>query len=133
LIAAWFSSSGTFGTTASVPGRTTVTNSGSAVAYPVIRLTMGTAILYWIKNATTGQALYFNALPGALFGTVTIDLRPGRKTVTSGLGANLIGYLLPSSDFDAWCLAPGDNTIEVFQYGGGTADFRWRPEYWSVD
>jgi len=132
LTMAWLSTAGTFAASLSAPGSQTVTNSGSSMAYPIITIA-STALIYWIKNLTTGHTLKFNGLSGAINGTITIDFRPARKTVRNGLGTNLIGSVVTGSDLATFCLAPGDNVIKVYVSGTVTGSMRWRPQFWSAD
>lgn len=114
------------------PSPTTITNEGSSQAYPVITI-QTTGLVYSLENVTTGQALTFNNLNGAVTGQITIDLRPGRKTVTGGYGANLISTVLAGSDLATFALAPGDNVVRLFASGTTTAQMRWRSQFWSAD
>lgn len=105
------------------PGQTTVTNLGTYDAFPVITVT-GPGTLQWIENQTTGKRLildmYLNAGE-----TVTIDLTPGVKTITSNWRGNMLPYggLLTMSDLGTFSLAPdpvaasGNNTIDVLMTG----------------
>lgn len=118
----------------------TVTNNGSAPVYPTITVTRsgGTvARVEYIQNVATGQALYLNysLLDGE---TLTIDLAPGDKSITSSYYGDVIGRaLLPSSDFSAWRLDPGANGVSLYVYQTGsptvTARCIFKPTYWSVD
>lgn len=117
-----------------LPGLTTVTNSGSAAAYPVIRFDdPDGGVLYSLSNLTTGQAIRFNRVsqyPGEI---VILDLRPGRKSFKS-TSRDLLSFVLPGSDLDTFCLAPGTNIIQVFgTQSVTTASMYWRARYWSAD
>lgn len=128
------------GTATASEAGTTVTNSGTAPVYPVITITRaaGTeARIIYLKNQTTGHVLYFNyaLLDGE---TLTIDLTPGAKSITSDYFGNVIGRaLLPNSDFSTWCLQPGANTVcpYVYQAGGPTvtAEMTFTAASWSAD
>jgi hypothetical protein len=126
--------------TAYGPGETTVTNGGTAPAYPVITIARAggtTARLEHLTNITTGKALLFNySLQDGE--TLTITLRPGAKAITSSLYGNVIGRaLLPNSDFAEWCLQPGANVIGLFLYEAGsptvTATCMFTAPHWGVD
>lgn len=125
---------GTFGTTLIAESITSVTNAGSASAYPVIKLVITqNCTLYSITNLTTGQVLRFNGtlLAGEI---VTIDLRANRsKTVRSNY-RDLIGLLLSASDFSTFALAPGANRIALYcTDGSATAYLYWRNRYETAD
>ncbi|MBI2934667.1 MAG: phage tail family protein [Chloroflexi bacterium] len=126
--------------TASGSALTTITNSGSTVAYPklIIKRTGGTSgTLEYLKNETTGKTIWFNyaLLDGE---TLTIDFTPGNKTMTSSIFGNVIGRaLLPGSDFSTWALQPGSNSVSLFVADAGTpsivATMEWIDLYWSPD
>lgn len=117
-----------------VPGLTTVTNSGSAPAYPVIRFDGAQAgYIYSLVNLTTKQALRFNLLTKYANEIVTLDLRWQRKTIRS-TSRDLLSFVLPGSDLDTFSLAPGANRLQLFSSAGiTTASAYWRPRYWSAD
>lgn len=99
-------------------GNTTVTNSGTSDAFPVIVIAYdaaasGVAALYSIRNLTTNQVISFNllVLPGE---TLTLDLTPGRKTFTSNLRGDLSGTILPGGNLSTFRLIFGDNQINIF-------------------
>jgi WD40 repeat protein len=114
--------------TATVAGVTTVTNNGSADAFPRITVS-GPGRLYNITNWTTGESLYFDLtlIDGE---TLTIDLSPGVKAVMSDWRGNLLRTLLPGSRLASWHLAPGENVVGVF--GGGSASMVWWERWWGV-
>lgn len=125
------------GDTIDVGGVTTVTNDGSAKAYPVLYFKSdGAARLTNVVNITTGRRLYFdyNLAPEE---ELTVDLRPGsRKMVSSVFGSQW--KILPGSDVSDFYLRPGDNEILAFVEDDGTsptvvATIRWRHTDWSVD
>lgn len=125
-----FASSGT----AAIPGIVTVTNTGTAPAYPVIELT-GVANLLTLENMTTGQSIRFSSAFVYPSETVRLDLRPGAKTFKSVTnGRDLMPTVLPTSDFSTFALAPGANRISLYvQAFGSTGSIRYRPRYWSSD
>ena len=112
-------------------GTTSVTNAGTARAYPVITLT-GPGALYYVINWTTNQWLYFDLtlLQGEI---LTIDLRPGIKTITSSFRGNCLPFLVSGNLID-WHLAPGANDIGVWiDDATADADISFLPRYWSSD
>ena len=125
--------------TASAAGLATVSNNGSATSYPriVISRTIGTtATLEFIRNETTGRILLIerDILDGE---TLTIDLTPGVKTATSNFSGNIIGSILPNTDFATFSLIPGDNVITCYVSVTGAptivAYMVWRNTHWSTD
>lgn len=122
---------GQFYGTWTAAGTTSVTNAGTARAYPVITLA-GPGALYYIINWTTDQRLYFDLtlLEGE---TLTIDLRPGIKTITSNFRGNCLPFLVSGNLID-WYLAPGTNDIGVWiDDATADADISFEPRYWSAD
>ncbi len=114
-------------------------NPGTAETYPVVTIQRsgGTSLaLSSIINHTTGDALYFNynLADGE---TLTIDLKPGHKTVTSNLYGNQISKLLGNSQFATFRFLPGSNNLAVLAVPGGsptvTARVRSRVRHWSAD
>jgi hypothetical protein len=124
---------------ASWGGKVTVTNPGSREAFPliVINRSGGTsATLRHITNETANQKMQFNYLI-ADGETLTLDLTPGAKSITSSVFGNVVDELLPRSDFADFRLLPGANEITVWveEVGGPTVTsyVLWRAPYWSVD
>jgi hypothetical protein len=117
----------------------TITNNGTVTAYPVLsfKRSGGTsATMVWIKNQTTGSTIYldYSLLDGE---TVTIDFRPGNRTVKSDFFDKRWNAIMRSSDFTEFNLLPGDNVIEVFINEAGsptiTALMWWDITHWSAD
>jgi hypothetical protein len=103
-------------------GITTVTNGGSARAYPkfVFKRSGGTsAVVYWLKNETTGATIHLNysLLNGE---TLTIDLSQDNRSVVSSVFGNVIGRaILRGSDLADFYLLPGSNSISTFVLTAG--------------
>lgn len=129
----------TSGTGLNTAGLTTVTNSGTGMAYPriVIRGTSsgGLTTVWTLRNTTTGGALYFNNLTLNGVETLTIDLDPQRLTVTSDARGMLPDALLPGSTPLQMALRPGTNTISLYLNNTSffTSTMTWTPTYLSVD
>lgn len=125
--------------TAAASSLNTVTNTGTAISYPVIyvsRLGGTEGTLKYIKNETTGATLYFSyALRDGE--TLTIDCRPGYRTITSNVAGNVVGRsLLSGSDFAGFYLLPGSNNISVFATKTGstiTSYMTWPITHHSID
>ena len=120
--------------TATTSGITTVTNSGTTEAYPIITLigpSSASCVLQWIENQSTGQRLYFNLTVQA-GETITYDVFAG--TLVSDWRGLI--YDQPLSGSDDFVLLPGANTVAAFITGtttGVTLQARWTPRHWSVD
>lgn len=101
---------GTFAGTAVAPGRTTVSNPGSAEAFPVVRIS-GPGNVRALLNLTTDQEILFDGLVLAAGEILTVDLRAGRKHLSSSFRGDCASYVVAGSDVAAFALAPGDNVI----------------------
>ncbi|HEX6293377.1 MAG TPA: hypothetical protein VFZ66_29620 [Herpetosiphonaceae bacterium] len=112
-----------------------INNPGSATAYPVVTVRNTTAFqirVYELANTTTGDAIYFNLVlvPGE---TLTIDLRPGSRGITSSVRGNVISSVLPGSRYATWRLQPGINNVAFFAEPGPEVTLVYRPRAWSAD
>jgi hypothetical protein len=109
--------------TCKVSYKNTITNNGTARAYPKIVLQRSgglTGRVEYIKNETTGAVLWldYSMLDGE---KLTIELGLGKRGITSSYFGNVIGRaLLRNSDFADFYLLPGTNEISVFAYAVGT-------------
>lgn len=115
---------------------TTVTNSGSAPAYP--RLTMtGPGRFYQIKNYITGDGVYFDSLTLLSGEVAVLDFAPGNISFSSNFRPNLLSAILPGSNLTTFRLLPGVNYISVYAYGGTSsataADLSWKPVSDGID
>jgi hypothetical protein len=116
----------------------TVTNAGTASAWPVLTVTapVNAAALirmHQMVNLTSGEHLYFNLVlqPGEI---LTVDLRPDQKTVTSSFRGNVLGALVPGSTLATWRLVPGDNLVSLFvDNDTASATLTWYERHWSID
>ena len=126
-----FSTSGS----AETAGDDTITNAGTAKTYPIITVT-GPGLLRQIVNTTTGKGLYFNNLTLLAGEVITMDLRPGRISMTSTFRGSVLGYVLPGSSYD-FPLMPGSNRIATFIDGTTTAataaTMQWVENYHGID
>lgn len=118
--------------TASSAAITTVTNSGSAAAYPVLTM-QGAGRVYQLVNWSTGEAIAFDLvlLDGE---TITLDLRPHRKTITSSFRGNLLRTVVPGSSLATWRLLPGENRVALLvDDPNASATLAWYERHWSLD
>lgn len=114
---------------AQVPVIATITNNGSSMAYPIFRVP-SSGLFYSLENHTTGQRIDFNISNSA--NELTIDLRPGRRSIYSPFKSE-IASVLPGSNWSAWGLAPGDNLVSLFTGVNVTTGVSWRQRSWSAD
>ena len=96
-------------TSSAVFSEATIDNVGSTIAWPVWEV-IGPGSALVLDNLTTGERLSLDVTLAGGEG-VTIDTRPGRKSVTGYAGANLFGSL--SADSSLWALASGNNTVRI--------------------
>jgi len=130
---------GASGVTLTVAGDTTITNDGTASAYPklIIKRDGGTsATLVHLRNETSGKILYLN-YPLNDGEQLTIDLTPTEKTIISSLYGPRMDAILPNSDFGSFKLLPGDNNITCLVNVAGDPTIicylLWKDTYKSYD
>ena len=92
----------------------TVTVDGSVDTWPVWTIS-GPGSGIRLSNLTTGKFLYFTTLTLTAGQTITIDTRPGAKTVLLDDGTNLFGQLFVYSSL--WPLVRGVNQISLEMAG----------------
>lgn len=126
--------------TATIAGRTTVTNGGTAKVSPTITI-LGpttanvTATLQWIENQSTGARLYFN-MPINTDEVITIDTRSGSVGIFSNFRGEITDNPLPPGGLSLFDLLPGANTIAAFMTGtttGAEVIMHWDVKHLSVD
>ena len=125
---------GHYGTgAAEAADKTTVSNIGSASAYPIATF-VGPGTLVWLENHTSDDVLYFD-LEAQDGEEIEIDFRPQKKSIRS----NWRSFALQprrGSDFGTFRLLPGSNDIIAYITGGtGSTLFhlRWQVTHWSYD
>ena len=114
-------------------------NTGTENAYPVLNVkrTGGTsATLKTLRNETSGYELYFDySLRDGE--TLTVDLDPKAKNVTSSYYGRRLDAVLANSDMGQWRLRPGQNKVSCFVDTAGsptvTAWLEWRDAYNGLD
>jgi len=102
-----------------------VVNAGDVVAWPVWTIT-GPATTLKILNRTSGLKIVLAAAIGA-GQTVTIDTRPGVKSVADSAGANRFASLTSTSRL--WPFVAGPNIVEISFTGQSddtAVDLSWR-------
>jgi hypothetical protein len=116
----------------------TVTNSGSASAYPIIHIKRaedGTgAIVEWLKSETTKDTLWlnYNLQKGE---ELIINLTPGERSIKSSFFGDVWRAVLRSSDLSSFRLLPDTNYISAYvNYDGTiTAWLEFPITHWSAD
>lgn len=117
----------------------TMTNTGSAKAYPVIKIKRSGGTQLWLKylkNETTGAVLYFNyyLLDGE---TLTIDLRPGKRMIESDFFGTVWNALERGSELAKFYLQKGSNEVMAWATPAGsptvTATMEWAVQHWAAD
>ena len=108
--------------TATYSNTTTVTNNGTEPSPPIFyfKRTGGTsAKLVHIENTTTRKKVIFNysLLNGE---EIKIDLRPGRKRITSSIKGRGSNTLNVGSDFSDFVMIPGSNVLAVMMVNVGS-------------
>jgi|GEM_PF-6856581 len=124
------------GGTATGPGVTTITNTGTAKSYPTLIIkgpSSGTSRIYSLVNATTGRSIYLNLTMSA-GETVTMVFQPDNLSFTSDFQGNIAGTILGGSNEADFFLQPGANSIAFLAASSSvTATLTWRPAYASLD
>lgn len=101
-----------------VIANTTITNGGDIAAWPVWTITgPGTGTIL-VANDTLGQQIALTQPLGST-DVLTIDTRPGIKSVRLASGVNAFSLLTPTSTL--WPLAPGPNAVRVIVSGASVA------------
>lgn len=117
----------------------TIDNAGTARAYPIVRIQRtggdGARIKYLSNLSIDGAELFFSyALADGE--TLTIDFRPGKRSVVSSFSGSVAG-VLPNSDLTGFYLKPGENRISVFVDPDNSptvsASIRWTPQFAGAD
>ena len=113
----------------------TTPNTPTATSYPVIKIT-GPGQIWQIKNYTTGKAIYFNDLTLLAGEVITLDLRPGKISITSTFRGSILPYVLPGSSYD-FPLLPGSNNVSAYLFGSTSAAsgivMTWKDNYHGID
>lgn len=87
-----------------------VINDGDVLTWPTWTIT-GPGNNPVLRNLTTGKRIDLTGVSLAAGESINVDTRPGRKTVSSGVGANLYGSMTTTSSL--WPLVKGTNTIRL--------------------
>lgn len=124
---------GTGSADAVTAGHATVTNNGSADAYPTIVLTATALVdLNSLTNATTGAALYFSTTMST-GEVITLTLRPDAISMISSIRpGSILGDILPGSNISDWSLQPGANVIRL-DASDVAAAMIWQDQYVDIN
>ena len=113
-----------------VLGATTIENVGDVTAWPVWTIT-GPGQDPVMRNRDTGEMVGVSIELDA-GDVLTIDTRPGIKTVEDAGGTNYFGSLFANSSL--WSLPPGMTNVQIEMSGATAASsvvVSWRPRYWT--
>jgi len=102
-------------------------NSGDVEAWPVWSIT-GPASGIILRNTTTGGIIDLGTLAIVAGEGLSIDTRPGYKTIVKYDGTNLYPNLSVASHL--WSVLPGNNAIRV-EMAGTTGDSQVSMEYFA--
>lgn len=105
-----------------------INNGGDMQAWPIWEITGPGSGIIRLFNADTGETIAFSRslMPGE---TITIDTRPGKKTVRAADGSNEFSSLGMSQLF---ALAPGETNVQISVGGaevGTTIRLRYRRQW----
>lgn len=122
--------------TAAVPGRTTITNNGSAKTYPTLTIkgpSSGTAAIAGIENLTTGRVVRLLSTAEFVISageTWTFVFEPSALSFVSDVQGNINARVRPGSNEADFFLAPGENVIALYSSSTTvTATLTWRERY----
>jgi hypothetical protein len=122
--------------TANQGGLTTVTNPGTARAYPTVKITgpsSSSSRIYQIVNATTNRSIYLN-LTLITGETATLVFQPDNLSFTTDFRGNIASTILSGSNEADFFLQPGANVISMLSANTTvTATMYFRPAYASMD
>lgn len=125
--------------TGNFAGKATVTNDGTAPAYPKIIFSRSggtSAIIETLKNERTGREILLNysLLSGE---SLTIDLEQTQRSIVSNFFGGRLDAALPNSDFGTWNLLKDTNDITCFVAVAGSPTvvgyLLWRDSYDGYD
>jgi hypothetical protein len=125
------------GGTAKIGSVATVTNDGTAAAYPRLIITgpsSGSCLVNTLVNNTITASISFNNLTIQAGEVITLDLTPGKRSFTSTVQGNIIGKIQPGSNLGTWRLHPGANKVTFLANDNSvTAVLVWPLRYRSAD
>ena len=102
---------------------TTAGGGGAFLSYPRIYV-QGPGTLKYLANATLNQRVWLN-LPVATDEVITLDLRPGYKTVTSSVGgASRLGYVVAGELGDLGLTNGSNRLVALFTGTSGNATIK---------
>lgn len=106
---------------------TVVDNTGDVETWPVWTIA-GPGGVIRLSNLSTGKEMYFAAAALSAGQTITVDTRPGIKSITYDDGTN--AYTLMSGTSSLWPIERGINTIRLEMSGVDTLTSYLRLTYW---
>jgi len=122
--------------TATQGGLVTVTNPGTAKAYPTVKIygpSSGTSRIFQIVNPTTNRAIYLN-LTLVTGETATLVCDPANLSFTTDFRGNIASTILSGSNEADFFLQPGPNVISTLSASTTVvAVIYFRPTYAHLD
>jgi hypothetical protein len=122
--------------TAKAEATTTITNVGTAKAYPTIIVKGPTTLssrIYSIVNYTTNRQIYVSLAINA-GETWVLVFQPDNLSFSSDFAGNIASAILPGSNTADFFLQPGVNSVAFFAADSTvTATLTYRPAYVSLD
>jgi hypothetical protein len=114
-----------------------VTNQGTEAVYPKLKIaaTADGGVLRTLRNETTGHELFFNYTLRS-GETLTVDLDPKAKNISSDYFGKRLDAVLANSDMGQWRLIPGTNNVTCFistVFPAATVWLEWRDPYNGLD
>jgi hypothetical protein len=113
-----------------------LTYDGTAPCAPTI-IFSGSGTVSYVKNGTTGKALYFNNFTLGAGDVATLTLQPESlsfKNVYFGVTTtNIIAKITQASNVSDFRLMPGANTIQVSFTGVVNITFQYHNQHWAID
>lgn len=123
-----------------IAGITTVTNAGTASKHPIFKVSRSggtSALLFSLRNETTGKILMFNGYALLDGETLTVDCRPDKQSIVSSFFGERPSAILANSDFGSFTLQPDANSITcLVDHGGAVTVVTWleyRTPYTGAD
>jgi hypothetical protein len=86
-----------------------------------------------IRNAATGQAIYFTALNLFPYETLYVETAPGAARVYSDQRDDLLSYVAAGSELGSFVLIEGTNGISVLCAGLASGYVTWRNRHYGID
>jgi hypothetical protein len=113
-------------------GPSNVVTAGGPTYPRVVLAGLSAGLVLTLVNRRTGRELVldYQAFTGE---TLTLDLRPDRKRLTSSWKGDQTGGIPLGTALATWALEDGSQDVGLLSTAGGTDLMIWRDRHWSVD